>query len=526
MFPELVPAEPEHPNSGAAGSGAHGAPIVGRSLPLSCSASWDPIFGPCAAEATRAPDPRGASGRDDRRRRATSCRRTRARSWPRGSWSSWRRDPRTGTPGRVRRVGARGHARRVPDRRHAGYPDAPTRSCSRRTPTRSPPYSPGATSGRWPIVPAGGGTGARGRRRSGRGRSFWRLNWLNRVRSFDPELWRIHVEAGLRNGPAEGDLVRDGGLMFAPDPGAPEQSAQIGGKIATNAGGPHAFRLRRRRRLGDRDRGRAAPGGAGLGRRPDPQGRRRVRPEAAADWFRGDARDRHRRLAQAAPRSRGGTAGGDLPPGLGARAARRCRPSLASGIVPGGAELLDAETLGVRCGVVSGRRARGAQAFCCSPRRTAPGPRPSGCRPELWLTRPASGAVGDRRAAGRAVWAGRGSLAVAFRTRIRDRRSLGGAVSSTERHRRPARPRRGGDGGDVAIGRRHGLVALCFGHAGDGTLHSAFSLAGPSRRAAPGGRSRSTSCSTWAVRLGGSVSGEHGLGLLKRGGLARQWPPR
>ena len=29
-----------------------------------------------------------------------------------------------------------------------------------------------------------------------------------------------------------------------------------------------------------------------------------------------------------------------------------------------------------------------------------------------------------------------------------------------------------------------------------------------------------------AVRLGGSISGEHGIGLVKRGQLARQWPPR
>jgi FAD/FMN-containing dehydrogenase len=29
---------------------------------------------------------------------------------------------------------------------------------------------------------------------------------------------------------------------------------------------------------------------------------------------------------------------------------------------------------------------------------------------------------------------------------------------------------------------------------------------------------------TLAVGLGGSVSGEHGLGLAKRGALARQWP--
>src|SRR6266550_7329330 len=36
-------------------------------------------------------------------------------------------------------------------------------------------------------------------------------------------------------------LARENGLMFAPDPGASEQS-QIGGNAATNAGGPHALK--------------------------------------------------------------------------------------------------------------------------------------------------------------------------------------------------------------------------------------------------------------------------------------------
>ncbi len=36
-------------------------------------------------------------------------------------------------------------------------------------------------------------------------------------------------------------LARENGLMFAPDPGASEQS-QIGGNVATNAGGPHALK--------------------------------------------------------------------------------------------------------------------------------------------------------------------------------------------------------------------------------------------------------------------------------------------
>ena len=57
---------------------------------------------------------------------------------------------------------------------------------------------------------------------------------------FDPLLWRIFVEAGLRTAELR-RIVREGGLFFPPDPGAAEQS-QIGGNIATNVGGPHAFK--------------------------------------------------------------------------------------------------------------------------------------------------------------------------------------------------------------------------------------------------------------------------------------------
>jgi FAD/FMN-containing dehydrogenase len=78
----------------------------------------------------------------------------------------------------------------------------------------------------------------------------------------------------------------------------------------------------------------------------------------------------------------------------------------------------------------------------------------------------------------------------------------------------------------IAIGRRHDLVGFSFGHAGDGNLHSSF-LVDPEdgeelARAAAGVEE----LFELAARLGGSVSGEHGLGLLKRGQLARQWGPR
>jgi FAD/FMN-containing dehydrogenase len=78
----------------------------------------------------------------------------------------------------------------------------------------------------------------------------------------------------------------------------------------------------------------------------------------------------------------------------------------------------------------------------------------------------------------------------------------------------------------VAIGRRHDLTALSFGHAGDGNLHSTFLVSPDS----PEERERAfRACEELfdlAGRLGGTISGEHGLGILKRGRLDRQWQPR
>src|SRR2546428_4489906 len=90
------------------------------------------------------------------------------------------------------------------------------------------------------IVPRGGGTGYAAGAVPLDGGVVLSLERLDRVRSFDPLLWRVHVEAGVRTGELR-RLAREGGLLFPPDPGAAEQS-QIGGNIATNAGGPHAYK--------------------------------------------------------------------------------------------------------------------------------------------------------------------------------------------------------------------------------------------------------------------------------------------
>src|ERR671937_1393407 len=90
------------------------------------------------------------------------------------------------------------------------------------------------------IVPRGGGTGYAGGCVPVEGGVVLALERLARVRSFDPPLWRMEVEAGVTTARVR-ETARGGGLLFAPDPGGAEQS-QIGGNFATNAGGPHAFK--------------------------------------------------------------------------------------------------------------------------------------------------------------------------------------------------------------------------------------------------------------------------------------------
>ncbi|MCW2970268.1 MAG: FAD-binding protein, partial [Solirubrobacterales bacterium] len=91
-----------------------------------------------------------------------------------------------------------------------------------------------------PIVPRGGGTGLAGGAVATHGGVVCSLERLRRVRELEPALWRMLPEAGVSTRNVQ-RLARENGLFFGPDPGASEQS-QIGGNVATNAGGPHALK--------------------------------------------------------------------------------------------------------------------------------------------------------------------------------------------------------------------------------------------------------------------------------------------
>jgi FAD/FMN-containing dehydrogenase len=64
------------------------------------------------------------------------------------------------------------------------------------------------------------------------------------------------------------------------------------------------------------------------------------------------------------------------------------------------------------------------------------------------------------------------------------------------------------------IGDAHGLETCAWGHAGDGNLHGTFMIAPHEAEAA---ERAAGELLAMAVELGGTVTGEHGIGWLKRG---------
>ncbi|HEU5222799.1 MAG TPA: FAD-linked oxidase C-terminal domain-containing protein [Candidatus Lumbricidophila sp.] len=92
-----------------------------------------------------------------------------------------------------------------------------------------------ATETRTPIVPRGAGTGLAGGAIGGPGSIVLDLSNLNRILEINPEEELAVVEAGVLNGELNAALELHG-RWYAPDP-ASRAISSIGGNIATNAGG-------------------------------------------------------------------------------------------------------------------------------------------------------------------------------------------------------------------------------------------------------------------------------------------------
>jgi glycolate oxidase subunit GlcD len=367
-----------------------------------------------------------------------------------------------------------------------------------------------------PITPRGGGTGLAGGASPLDGGVILSLDRLRRVRSFDPLLWRIQVEAGVTTGDVH-RLAREHGLRFPPDPGAAEQS-QIGGNIACNAGGPHAFKYGVTGRWVTGLEAVVPPGKVitiGGAIRKDVAAYDLKSLLIGSEGTLGIITAAWLRLIPAPEL--------ELPIAAFYRDVHETVDAiervLASGVVPAAIEYLDGTTIGFAAG-------------------SFPGPLPAGAGFMVMVE--ADGEAEEARRAQQELVAALGETALALHAPERPdevvelwrwRSGLAFALLAQKG---------GAIGEDVvvpldrlaeiaeetlAIGARHNLVALSFGHAGDGNIHSNFLFSPDDPDELERVEAACKEIYELAVRLRGSVSGEHGVGFLKRGALARQLDP-
>jgi glycolate oxidase subunit GlcD len=366
-----------------------------------------------------------------------------------------------------------------------------------------------------PLVTRGGGTGLAGGSVPAGG-VVLSLARLNRIRSINPGAWRMEVEAGVTTGTIH-RIALENGLLFPPDPGASEQST-IGGNIATNAGGPHAFRYGvtgnwvtglevvvppgRVLHTG----GSVRKNVAGLDLTNLLIGSEGTLGIVTAVWLR----------LVPAPESRGVAIGFYESTTAGCEAILAV---MASGIQPTALEFLDRGTLDASLGSFP-FEAPERPGFAVIAETDGSAAEVDRVLDELSeVLTPADGSTGsdvltitDRRDAD-ALWTWRDGVSYAVAAQRGGKISedivvpverLADAVEET-----------------IEIGRRHGLEACSWGHAGDGNLHSTFLVDLADAEEMSRGKAASDELFAMAIRLGGSISGEHGIGSLKTGHVSK-----
>ncbi len=368
-----------------------------------------------------------------------------------------------------------------------------------------------------PLTARGGGTGLAGGAIPVSGGVVIGFDRLNRVRQFDPLLWRMHVEAGVTTGDVQ-RLARESGLRFPPDPGAAEIS-QIGGNIACNAGGPHAFKYGVTGHWVTGIEAVIPPGeivtiGGPL--RKDVASYDLKNLLIGSEGTLGLITAAWLRLVPA-PELELPVVGLYRDADAGVSAIERV---LASGVVPAAIEYLDAVTLDYSGGSYPFGIPEGGSFMVIT---EADGSRDEATRVAGELRE----ALGDDSVAVHSptdpeevagLWRWRGGVAFAILAQ------RGGAYSEDvavplDRLRDVARE-------TLEIARRHDVPGLSFGHAGDGNIHSTFLFSpdDPDEE-----RRADAACHELfqlALKLGGTVSGEHGIGWLKRGQLEHQLGPQ
>jgi glycolate oxidase subunit GlcD len=366
------------------------------------------------------------------------------------------------------------------------------------------------------IVPRGGGSGFAGGAVPTEGGVVLSLERMTKIRSFEPLLWRIEAEAGVTTAHVR-RLARENGLVFPPDPGAAEQS-QLGGNVATNAGGPHAFKYGNTGSWVTGIEAVIAPGELirlGGPERKDVAGYDLKSLLIGSEGTLGVITAVQLRLIPAPEATLPVTAFyADARAGCAAIEA-----VLGNGLQPAALEYLDARTLAIAAGTFPLEVPERA-GFLLLAEADGSNAEAEALRDQL-VEVMGAGAVAVRAPASpaeiRSLWSWRDGVSLLVTAQ------RGGKVSEDivvpVEHLAEAIEE------TIRIGDRHGLDGLSWGHAGDGNLHSTTLVDPTDEDELERAADASADLLALAVRLGGSVSGEHGLGWVRRGELERQWAP-
>jgi glycolate oxidase subunit GlcD len=366
------------------------------------------------------------------------------------------------------------------------------------------------------VVPRGGGTGYAAGAVPLDGGVVVSLERLDRVRSFDPLLWRVEVEAGMTTA-AVRRLAREGGLLFAPDPGAAEQS-QIGGNVATNAGGPHAYKYGVTGAWVTGVELVVAPGNLirlGGPLRKDVASYDLTALLVGSEGTLGVITAIWLQLTPA-PEAVLPVVGFFDGVRAGSEAIERL---VGSGLPVAAIEYLDGGTMryagaGFPTDIRDG-------AFCVVTEADG-SPEEAGRVREDVLELLGEDALAlhapEQAAEIAALWRWRDGVALRVDAQRGGKASediavpldrLGEAIEAS-----------------LEIGARLGLPAASWGHAGDGNLHTTFLVAADDPDEIGAATRASEELFALALRLGGTISGEHGVGVVKRHWLERQLGPR
>ena len=369
---------------------------------------------------------------------------------------------------------------------------------------------------RVPVTPCGARTGKSGGSIPAPGGIALSLERMDRVLAFEPDDGVIVVEPGVITGRVM-ELAEEAGLFYPPDPNSWEMCT-IGGNVAENAGGPRALKYGVTR---DYVLGLEAVLAGGEVIRT---GRRTVKGVAGYDLTsllvgsEGTLAVITEITLRLVPLPR------EVRTALcvfadAQAAARTVAAVLRAGILPRTLELFDDQAIAACADSGPFRFPAGAGAAILAETDGDDGEAVMGALVRLGEIAVEQGAlevlVAQSAAQRRDLWATRRQVSSALKARFPRKISEDVVVP---RSRIPEAIER-----FKAIGREHGFPVATYGHAGDGNLHTNVlfrdAVEAPAVEACLSALMRAT------LELGGTISGEHGVGLAKRAFLPWEQAP-